>query len=175
MQQLAPPFILSRLSVLFFLQFFIWGAWYVTGARYMSTHEMARDAYWLYTAGPLAAIIAPFFLGLCVDRFFNAEKVLATCFLLGGAIMGDDDQMRPCARQRDIEVADGEQCAETGKIAQNNDVGLKPFETARGGDEDAHAITPSAGFIDQWNTVNGSDVSQGTLGLARGTQYRDLA
>ena len=87
MQQLAPPFILSRLSVLFFLQFFIWGAWYVTGARYMSTHEMARDAYWLYTAGPLAAIIAPFFLGLCVDRFFNAEKVLATCFLLGGAIM----------------------------------------------------------------------------------------
>ncbi len=87
MQQLAPPFILTRLSVLFFLQFFIWGSWYVTGFRYMIANEMAHDAFWLYTAGPLAAIIAPFFLGLCVDRFFNAEKVLATCFLLAGAIM----------------------------------------------------------------------------------------
>lgn len=87
MQTLAPPFILTRLSVLFFLQFFIWGAWYLTGYRYMMAHEMDHNAFWLYTASPLGAIIAPFFLGLCVDRFFNAEKVLAACFILGGAIM----------------------------------------------------------------------------------------
>jgi MFS family permease len=84
---IAPPFILTRLSVLFFLQFFIWGAWYLTGFRYMIAHEMSHNAFWLYTASPLGAIIAPFFLGLCVDRFFNTEKVLAFCFLLGGAIM----------------------------------------------------------------------------------------
>ena len=81
------PFILTRLSVLFFLQFFTWGAWYLTGFRYMIAHEMSYNAFWLYTASPLGAILAPFFLGLCVDRFFNAEKVLAVCFLLGGAIM----------------------------------------------------------------------------------------
>jgi MFS family permease len=84
---IAPPYILTRLSVLFFLQFFIWGAWYLTGFRYMIAHEMSQDAFWLYTASPLGAIFAPFFLGLCVDRFFNAEKVLACCFILGGAIM----------------------------------------------------------------------------------------
>jgi MFS family permease len=87
MQTLAPPFILTRLSVLFFLQFFIWGAWYLTGFRYMIAHEMSHDAFWLYTASPLGAIFAPFFLGLCVDRFFNAERVLACCFIVGGAIM----------------------------------------------------------------------------------------
>jgi MFS family permease len=85
--QAAPRLILTRLSLLFFLQFFIWGAWYVTGFRYMIAHEMSYQAFWLYTASPLGAILAPFFLGLCVDRFFNAEKVLAVCFLLGGAIM----------------------------------------------------------------------------------------
>jgi MFS family permease len=83
----APPYIMTRLSVLFFLQFFIWGAWYLTGFRYMIAHEMSYNAFWLYTASPLGAIIAPFFLGLCVDRFFNAEKVLAACFMVGGAIM----------------------------------------------------------------------------------------
>jgi MFS family permease len=83
----APPFILTRLAVLFFLQFFIWGAWYLTGFRYMIANEMSYNAFWLYTASPLGAIIAPFFLGLCVDRFFNAEKVLAACFIVGGAIM----------------------------------------------------------------------------------------
>ena len=81
------PYIMTRLSVLFFLQFFIWGAWYLTGFRYMMAHEMTHNAFWLYTASPLGAIFAPFFLGLCVDRFFNAEKVLAACFILGGAIM----------------------------------------------------------------------------------------
>src|SRR5688572_9835068 len=56
----APPFILTRLSVLFFLQFFIWGAWYLTGFRYMIAHEMSHNAFWLYTASPLGAIFAPF-------------------------------------------------------------------------------------------------------------------
>jgi hypothetical protein len=84
---IATPFIQSRLSILFFFQFFIWGAWYLTGYRYMIAHEMSYNAFWLYTASPLGAILAPFFLGLCVDRFFNAEKVLAACFILGGAIM----------------------------------------------------------------------------------------
>ncbi len=83
----TPPHILARLAVLFFLQFFVWGAWYLTGFRYMIAHGMAQDAFWLYTASPLGAIIAPFALGLCVDRFFDAGKVLAVCFLAGGAIM----------------------------------------------------------------------------------------
>jgi len=83
----VPPYLRTRLSVMLFLQFFIWGSWYLTAYRYMIAHEMAYNAFYLYTAGPLGAIIAPFFLGLCVDRFFNVERVLAACFLIAGCIM----------------------------------------------------------------------------------------
>lgn len=86
-QPSIPPFLLTRLSVTLFLQFFIWGAWYLTAYRYMIAHDMAHNAFYLYTAGPLGAILAPFILGLCVDRFFNAERVLAVCFLMAGGIM----------------------------------------------------------------------------------------
>ncbi len=83
----SPPYIRTRLSALFFLQYLVWGAWYLTGFRYMIAHDMSYQAFWLYTASPLAAIVAPFFLGLCVDRFLNTERVLAACFIAGGAIM----------------------------------------------------------------------------------------
>ncbi len=83
----SPPYLFARLSVLHFLQFFAWGAWYLTAYRFMIAHEMAYNAFYLYTAGPLGAILAPFVLGLCVDRFFNAERVLSACFLGAGAVM----------------------------------------------------------------------------------------
>src|SRR5438067_8675375 len=70
-----------------FLQFFIWGAWYTTVGNYMSAHGMAKLAYLPYTVNPIAAIVAPFFLGLIADRFFATEKVLGVLHLVGGAIM----------------------------------------------------------------------------------------
>ena len=77
----------ARLSTLMFLQFFIWGAWYTTIGNYMSAHGMAKLAYWPYTVNPIAAIVAPFFLGLIADRFFATEKVLGVLHLAGGVIM----------------------------------------------------------------------------------------
>ncbi len=76
-----------RLSVLLFLQFFIWGAWYLSVSMYMATHGMNAMRYVAYTAGPLAAIIAPVFSGMIADRFFNTEKVLAVLFLFAGLFM----------------------------------------------------------------------------------------
>jgi nucleoside transporter len=70
-----------------FLQFFVWGAWYVTIGNYMAAHGMADLTHWPYTVNPIAAIIAPFFLGLVADRFFAAEKLLGTLHILGGLIM----------------------------------------------------------------------------------------
>ncbi len=70
-----------------FLQFFIWGAWYTTIAVYMSNHGMERLIDWPYTVNPIAAIVAPFFLGLVADRFFATEKVLGVLHLLGGLIL----------------------------------------------------------------------------------------
>ncbi|MEJ2272981.1 MAG: MFS transporter [Woeseiaceae bacterium] len=77
----------ARLSTMMFLQFFIWGAWYVTIGNYMSAHGMADLTHWPYTVNPIAAIIAPFFLGLVADRFFATEKVLGVLHLVGGLVM----------------------------------------------------------------------------------------
>ena len=65
----------TKLSILMFFQFFIWGSWYTSVSQFMAEEGMSKDIYWVYTAGPLAAIIAPFFLGLFADRFFNTEKI----------------------------------------------------------------------------------------------------
>ncbi len=70
-----------------FLQFFIWGAWYTTIAVYMTHHGMGTLTHWPYTVNPIAAIAAPFFLGLVADRYFATEKVLGVLHLLGGVVM----------------------------------------------------------------------------------------
>src|SRR5262245_11583958 len=77
----------TRLSVLMFLQFFIWGCWYTSIAVYMNANGMASLTHWPYTVNPIAAIVAPFFLGLVADRYFATEKVLGTLHLLGGIVM----------------------------------------------------------------------------------------
>src|SRR3989449_4034769 len=70
-----------------FLQFFIWGAWYTSIAVYMTNHGMATLTHWPFTVNPVAAIVAPFFLGLVADRYFSTEKVLGALHILGGVIM----------------------------------------------------------------------------------------
>jgi len=81
------PLIGLRLSVMMFLQFFIWGAWYVTTGPFMDANGMAGAIKWAYTVGPLAAIVAPLFLGGVADRYFASERVLGTLHLLGAAAL----------------------------------------------------------------------------------------
>lgn len=77
-----------KLSTMMFLQFFIWGAWYVTGPNYLATIGFkAEDFGTMYSVGPIAGMIAPFFVGMIADRFFAAQKVLAVMHLLGAAMM----------------------------------------------------------------------------------------
>ena len=77
----------AKLSTMMFLQFFIWGAWYTTIAVYMTQQGMGTLTHWPYTVNPIAAIAAPFFLGLIADRYFATEKVLGTLHLLGAVVM----------------------------------------------------------------------------------------
>jgi nucleoside transporter len=79
--------LVPRLSVMMFLQFFIWGAWYTSIAVYMSELGMNNLTHWPYTVNPIAAIVAPFFLGLIADRYFSTEKVLGTLHILGGLVL----------------------------------------------------------------------------------------
>ena len=76
--------LMIRLSVMMFLEFFVWGAWYVTVGNYMESNGMSAQVGWAYTVGPIAAIISPFFLGLVADRYFATERVLGVMHLLGG-------------------------------------------------------------------------------------------
>lgn len=76
--------IIPRLSIMMFLQFFIWGAWYVTVGNYMTAIGMNDMTHWAYTVSPIAAIISPFFLGMIADRYFAVEKVLGVLHILGG-------------------------------------------------------------------------------------------
>ncbi len=75
------------LSVMMFLQFFVWGAWYVTVGNYMKAHGMFDQVGWAYTVAPIAAIVSPFFLGFIADRYFPSERVLAALHLLGAVAM----------------------------------------------------------------------------------------
>ncbi|MGD8727501.1 MAG: MFS transporter [Gemmatimonadales bacterium] len=77
----------TRLGIMMFLQFFVWGAWYTSIAVYMTAEGMGDLTHWPYTVNPLAAIAAPFFLGLVADRYFSTEKVLGVLHILGGLVL----------------------------------------------------------------------------------------
>jgi hypothetical protein len=74
----------ALLSIMMFLEFFVWGAWYVTMSTFMTEAGMASKIGYAYMLCPIAAIISPFFLGMVADRFFSSEKVLAVLMILGG-------------------------------------------------------------------------------------------
>lgn len=77
-----------KLSVMMFLQFFIWGAWYVTAPNFLGTIGFGSgDFAWTYSVGPIAGIISPFFVGMIADRFFPAQRVMAALHLVGGIVM----------------------------------------------------------------------------------------
>lgn len=84
----SGPILIAMLSVMMFLQFFLWGAWYVTMGPFMNASGMAPETIGTaYSLGPIAAIISPFFLGLVADRFFPTQVVLGVMHLLGGALL----------------------------------------------------------------------------------------
>ncbi len=77
-----------QLSAMMFLQFFIWGAWFVTLGTYLAANGFSGSEIGsAYLMNNIGAIISPFFIGLIADRFFSAEKVMAILHLLGGAVL----------------------------------------------------------------------------------------
>lgn len=80
--------IAPRLSAMMFLQFFIWGAWYVTAPRALGPLGFAPEDFgWTYSVGPIAGMISPILVGMIADRFFATERVLAVMHLLAAGAM----------------------------------------------------------------------------------------
>jgi nucleoside transporter len=78
-----------QLSVMMFLQFFIWGAWYVTMGTYLDKVLKATGIQVgaAYSAMAIATIFSPIFVGMIADRFFSAQKVLGILHLIGGLLL----------------------------------------------------------------------------------------
>ncbi|RTL58355.1 MAG: MFS transporter [Sphingobacteriales bacterium] len=77
-----------QLSVMMFLEFFIWGAWFVTMNSYLSSIGASPSQIGLaYGTQALGAIIAPFIIGLIADRYFDAQKILGVLHLIGAALL----------------------------------------------------------------------------------------
>lgn len=85
----------TRLSVMMFLQYFVWGAWFVTLSTYLATtlnsagnrlfsDELIGQAY---GTSAIAAMIAPIFVGMIADRFFSTERILGVLHLVGAVLL----------------------------------------------------------------------------------------
>ncbi|MEN3331846.1 MAG: hypothetical protein V7641_1211 [Blastocatellia bacterium] len=77
-----------RLSLMMFLEFFVWGAWFVTlGTHLDNLGFTGKQISYIYLMNNIAAIISPFFVGMIADRFFASQKVMGLLHLIGGVIL----------------------------------------------------------------------------------------
>ncbi|MBX0289274.1 nucleoside permease [Hymenobacter sp. HSC-4F20] len=78
-----------KLSIMMFLEFFIWGAWFVTLGTYLLRNLSASGTQVgvAFLTQSIGAIVAPFIIGLIADRFFSAQKILGVLHLAGALLL----------------------------------------------------------------------------------------
>ncbi len=79
--------VLVLLSIMMFIQFFVWGSWFSTINVALGTANLGDFIGAAYGAVPLGAIFAPLFLGVIADRFFPSQIIMGILFLIGGVLI----------------------------------------------------------------------------------------
>ncbi|MFT4154870.1 nucleoside permease [Parafilimonas sp.] len=77
------------LAIMMFLEYFVWGAWYVTMGTYMgeNLHSTGLQIGAAFSALAIATMISPFFIGMIADRYFAAQKIMGVFHIIGGALL----------------------------------------------------------------------------------------
>ncbi len=78
-----------RLAIMMFIQYVIWGSWYVTITTYLTQtlHFTGTEAGLVFSTVSIASMVSPFFVGLVADRFFATERVMAVLYLVSAGIL----------------------------------------------------------------------------------------
>jgi len=79
----------ARLSVMMFLQYFVWGGWGVSIGGYMggTLQFTPSEIGWIFSTTAIGAMISPLFVGYIADRFFSTERILSALHLAGGVLL----------------------------------------------------------------------------------------
>ena len=82
-------FLKTRLAIMMFIQYVIWGAWYVTITTYLTQtlQFTGTQAGLVFSTVSIASLVSPFFVGLIADRFFATERVMAFLYLLSAVLL----------------------------------------------------------------------------------------
>jgi nucleoside transporter len=82
-------FLKTRLAIMMFIQYVIWGAWYVTITTYLTQtlNFTGTQAGLVFSTVSIASLVSPFFVGLVADRFFATERVMAFLYLVSAVLL----------------------------------------------------------------------------------------
>ncbi|HET9485812.1 MAG TPA: MFS transporter, partial [Chryseosolibacter sp.] len=83
------PIVITKLSLMMLLEYFIWGSWYVTMSTYMSRYldSTGIQIGAAYSALAIATMISPFFIGMVADRYFAAQKIMGALHVIGAVLL----------------------------------------------------------------------------------------
>ena len=83
------PIVVTKLSLMMLLEYFVWGAWYVTLSTYMAKNLNASGGQIgsAYNALAIATMISPFFVGMVADRYFAAQRIMGILHIVGAVLL----------------------------------------------------------------------------------------